>query len=280
MVSLGLFPPILGGAFAGQDVAPRIESARLLLPTEAVRGFYCTYWSSVDSLDNVRTGRLLGLLAAGRVVGPVGEGVRADCAGPKAVFEWPSGREVTVQTSVFSDSVGIWMANPKGDIEWTAVLVPGLRDSLCAVLGCRTFAFRGTGAIRRLEFKNWAGAFVVERSADLDTLAIALGTAVPSTPSACPYWNLLRLETERGVLFGALAADGDAGLVLAAGSQALDDAWRSGDSQKLHSELLAACSEYSIAGRAYAVFARLARTHGLPLRPFEEEDALRQKLME
>lgn len=279
MVSIGLVPPILAGAFAGQDAAPRIESARLFLPTEAVRGFYCAYWSSVDSLDNVRIGRLLGLLAAGRVVGPVGEGAQGDCAGPTAVFEWASRHEVTVRTSVYSDSVGLRMAGPLDSIDWTTMVVPGLRDTLCALLGCRTFAFRGTGAIRRLEFRNWAGAFVAERSDALDTLAMALGTAVPSTPSACPYWNLLRMETERGILFGALAADGDAGLVLAAGSQALEDAWRSGDNKRLHAELLAACTEYSVTRRAYAVFARLAKAHGLPLRMFEEEDALRQNLI-
>ncbi len=255
-----------GSLFAGGSV-PRIEGGGLVLPRDGISRFYCSYWVEVDSLDGDRLGCLLQLATAGRVVGLPGDGASGDCAGPRAVINWTSGHEVVFMPSVLSDSVGVMVETPGKEGVWNTIIAPGLRDSIAAVVHNRPFACRGTGSIRRIEFKNRSGTFKLKGGKDLDSLALFLGRAKPTMPTACPFWNLVRLETERGIVFGALAADDCATIVLSPENPWLEKVWRKTDLEMLGGGIVFAGTEYDIPRAAVALLERLAKAHKVDLHP-------------
>lgn len=255
-----------GSLFAGGS-GPKIGGGGLVLPPDGITRFYCSYWVEVDSLDGNRLGCLLQLATAGRLVGQPGDGASGDCAGPRAKIEWISGHEVVFMPSVLSDSVGVKVEAPGKEGVWSTIIAPGLRDSIAAVVQNRPYAFHGTGSIRRLEFKNRSGTFKLKRGTDLDSLALFLGRAKPAMPTACPFWNLVRLETQQGIIFGALAADDCATIVLSPESPWLEEVWRKTDLEMLGGGIVFAGTEYDIPRAAVALLERLAKARGVALYP-------------
>lgn len=260
-----------------QGTVPLIRDRVLVLPRAGISSCLLSYGASNVSPDSIRVERLLEMAAARDVVGRPGDDLIGDGAGPKAEIDWISGHKVVLVTSVLSDSVAVQVRDSEKAEPWRTIIVPGLRDSLAAVLKCKTFAFRGTGTIRKLDFKNLISAFSLERDADLDSLALSLERVTPSglSSQSCPCWNMLRLETGRGIIFGALASDGHFTIVLAGGSPTLEAAWHWSDHKTLHETILSSGTEYRITPHVYAVFDRLAQANGVTLQTLDHRSRFR-----
>jgi hypothetical protein len=86
---------------------------------------------------------------------------------------------------------------------------------------------------------------------------------------------MLRLETGRGIIFGALASDGHFTIVLAGGSPTLEAAWHWSDHKTLHETILSSGTEYRITPRVYAVFDRLAKANGVALQTLDHRSRFR-----
>ncbi len=256
MILIATHSPLL----AASPALPRVEDGRILLPASEPRAVYCSYRTSADPTPELAR-RLFDLVERGRVLP---KNPNLDTAGPQLFAVWGDGSSLSLQMSVASDTVAFTLELPEGkdgdDDASGALLAPGLVSAIEALLEWRPFLVHDVQPIRRLDFLNWQGRrFACRDEEILARLTEAFQTA-PSWPSACPFWNHLRLETDAGILFCSLVADGCYGsLLLAPPSPELERAWRRGG-RAFERAMASKCTQYAIGAEAYEIFNRLAHS--------------------
>jgi len=246
---------------AASPALPRVENGRILLPAPAPRAVSCSHRTFADPTPELAR-LLFDLVEGGRVLP---KNPNLDSAGPQLFAAWDGGSSLFLRASVESDTVAFTLEFPEGkdgeDDASGALLAPGLVSALEAQLEWRPFLVHDVKPIRRLDFLNWQGRRFACRDGDILARLTEAFRIAPSSPSACPYWDHLRLETDAGVLFCSLVADGCYGsLLLAPPSPELERAWKRGG-RVFERAMASNCTEYAVGAEAYEIFNRLARSH-------------------
>lgn len=252
------------------SAGPTIRDNRLVLPRRGISDVEYAYHFTFAPRDLNQVHPVLRLAEAGTVLRSVSDSGDVAC-GPKVSISWKSGESIQLQLDVDSDTLSLAIFGRADSITRGWLTAPGLADTLKSIFGWQPLVIRSMGRIDSAEVITWQERPVFFRDRqDLDSLELVLSDMGDDCPTGCPFWNRVRLQTERGCLYGLLTADGDNVAILARSSAMIDSAW--GADPRTYEGLLRSLGTTCwIRGSAYSFIQRQAERQGASL-IFRSED--------